>query len=147
MTTLRTVLTDPVAAGLYQVSGRVPLATLRRQIEQAGVWPAVLDGDAITDKPSLLRACADVLAFPAYFGHNWDALADCLTDLAWLPAPGYAIVYDHPAPLIRHAPADWAVAQEIFRDAAAYWRAANKPLAVLLRRAAGLTPAIPRLDP
>jgi hypothetical protein len=147
MTTLRAVLPDPAAAGLYQVSGRVPLATLLQLIEQAGVRPAVLDGDAIIDKPALLRACAAALAFPPYFGRNWDALFDCLTDLAWLPAPGYAIVYDHPTPLIRHAPADWAVAQEIFRDAAAYWCAANKPFVILLRRTAGLTPAIPRLDP
>lgn len=146
MTTLQTALTDPAAGGLYQVSGRVPLVTLRRQIARAGVRPAVLDGDAITDKSSLLRACADALAFPAYFGHNWDALADCLTDLSWLPAPGHAIVYDHPAPLIRRAPADWAVALDIFQDAAAYWRAAGEPFVVLLRRTAGLTPAIPHLD-
>jgi hypothetical protein len=147
MTTLRDVLTDPAAAGLYQVSGRVPLTTLRWRIEQAGVHPYQLDGDAITDKPTLLRACADALAFPSYFGRNWDALADCLTDLAWLPAPGYAIVYDNPAPLIRHAPGDWAVALDIFQDAAAYWRAAGKPFALLLRGTAGLAPAIPRLDP
>jgi hypothetical protein len=145
MPTLDAVLTDPAAAGLYRVSGRVPLATLRRRSEQAGVHLALLDGDAITDKPALLRACAAALAFPPYFGQNWDALADCLTDLSWLPAPGYAIVYDHPSPLIRQAPADWAVAQEIFRDAAAYWRAAGKPFALILRRTAGLTPAFPHL--
>jgi hypothetical protein len=146
MSTLQTVLTDPAAAGLYRISGRVPLATLRRRIERDGIRFSLLDGDTITDKPTLLRACAEALAFPPYFGHNWDALADCLTDLAWLPAPGWTIVYEYPVPLIRHAPADWAIAQEVFLDAAAYWRIAGRPFAVLLRRTAGLTPAIPRLD-
>lgn len=146
MTTLQTVLTNPAAAGLYRISGRTTVPVLRRRIEQTGVRSFLLDGDTITDKPTLLRACANGLAFPPYFGHNWDALADCLTDLSWLDVPGYAILYDNPTPLIRHAPADWAIAQEVFLDAAAYWRGAGKPFAVLLRRTAGFAPAIPRLD-
>ena len=146
MTTLREVLTNPAVSGLYRVSARTPVAALRRRIERTGVRPGLIDGDTITDKPALLRACAAGLAFPPYFGQNWDALADCLADLSWLPAPGYAIVYDNPTPLIRHAPADWAVAQEVFLDAAAYWRNTGKPFAVLLRRTGSLARTIPRLD-
>lgn len=40
-----------------------------------------LDGRKMTDKKSLLEHLSLTLAFPAYFGGNWDAAADCLTDL------------------------------------------------------------------
>lgn len=146
MTTLQQILTDPAAAGIYRVHGQLPLHTLLRRVEVAGLRPARLDGDAIADKPAFLRACADALAFPPYFGRNWDALADCLTDLSWLPESGHAVVYDHPAPLIRRAPADWAMARDIFGVAAERWRAARRPFVVLLRRTDGLAPDIPLLD-
>ena len=42
-------------------------------------------------KPALLRALADTLGFPPYFGHNWDALHDVLTDPSWLPPGGFVL--------------------------------------------------------
>jgi Barstar (barnase inhibitor) len=40
----------------------------------------VLDGRAITSKSELLTTLAKSLHFPTWFGHNWDALVDCLSD-------------------------------------------------------------------
>ena len=37
--------------------------------------------DDILDKETLLTSIAKACDFPAYFGHNWDALWDCLTDV------------------------------------------------------------------
>ncbi|MEV6237786.1 barstar family protein [Lentzea sp. NPDC051838] len=34
------------------------------------------------------------LQFPSYFGSNWPALEDMLTDLSWLPADGYLLVFE-----------------------------------------------------
>lgn len=45
-------------------------------------------------KLDLLRALSARLKFPAYFGHNWDALEECLRDLSWLGA-GVNIVLLH----------------------------------------------------
>lgn len=36
-------------------------------------------------KAETLTRIAISLDFPVWFGHNWDALADCLSDLSWLP--------------------------------------------------------------
>lgn len=39
-----------------------------------------LDGRKLRDRGSLFAAFARELGFPSYFGHNWDALVDCLDD-------------------------------------------------------------------
>lgn len=36
--------------------------------------------DKVLDKQTLLTHIAKACNFPDYFGHNWDALWDCLTD-------------------------------------------------------------------
>jgi RNAse (barnase) inhibitor barstar len=54
----------------------------------------VLEGtiaDVKTDK-ELFAVVASAMQFPDYFGHNWDALDECLCDMDWLPAEGYLLV-------------------------------------------------------
>jgi|SRR5207247_996686 len=38
----------------------------------------------IDSKDALLSFLATSLSFPGYFGMNWDALDECLSDLSWL---------------------------------------------------------------
>lgn len=47
------------------------------------------------DAEALFARIAARLRFPDWFGHNWDALLDCLRDLSWLPAAGHALVFQH----------------------------------------------------
>src|SRR4051794_32056628 len=44
-------------------------------------------------KEALLQAMGEALAFPAWFGGNWDALEDCLADLSWREAAGHVLVF------------------------------------------------------
>jgi RNAse (barnase) inhibitor barstar len=41
----------------------------------------ILDGNKTVDKASFLAQISDLLKFPDYFGHNWDALEECLNDV------------------------------------------------------------------
>lgn len=72
-------------------------------------------------KSGLLQVLAAGLSFPAYFGHNWDALEECLSDLAWLPA-GQTVVLQHQGlPLARRAD-ERRIYLEILRSASAAHR-------------------------
>jgi RNAse (barnase) inhibitor barstar len=145
MNTLATVLRTPAANGLYRLDWQQSLTDLQHFAAASKTNLVVLPGKTIQSKADLLDACATALAFPNYFGHNWDALADCLMDLSWLPAQGQLILYDHPAALIQHAPATWATAAAIFTQAAHYWRDHNRRFSVLLCHSAGTALSVPLL--
>ena len=94
----------------------------------------------ITDKAGFLAAVGTALDFPDWYGHNWDALADCLSDLSWMPADGYVIVLENADDFARACPADFATALEIFQEAADTWRDDGVPLWTLVGTAEGTLP-------
>lgn len=97
--------------------------------ELAGATTAVLDGPAT--KQELLGAIADALSFPGWVGRNWDALADALGDLSWLPPGAYGLVWRHPGRMPR---VDRTTAVGILRAAAENSAGTERPLTVLLVR-------------
>lgn len=57
-----------------------------------------------TSKESFLREIAEALEFPSWFGHNLDALWDCLTDLT----EPTALVWTDWQPFAVHQRKDWS---------------------------------------
>lgn len=57
-----------------------------------GLNVATIDAARITSADDLFGAIASAWRFPASFGVNWDALADCLRDLEWEQSSGFALV-------------------------------------------------------
>ncbi|WP_416137361.1 barstar family protein [Halomonas sp. HK25] len=79
-------------------------------------------------REALLDALAASLAFPDYFGRNWDAAWDCLTELGWESGRAQVI-------LLPEAPADgaaMAIFLALMSDACDHWAARGQTLAVLL---------------
>jgi RNAse (barnase) inhibitor barstar len=104
------------------------------EAERAGWRVFWLDGAGLDGKRALLHRCAEEFAFPSYFGHNWDALQDCLNDLSWAPATrGYLVVYDRWGDLANADPASHRTLVGVFETAVAHWRGTATPMAVLLR--------------
>ncbi|MFB4197780.1 barstar family protein [Streptomyces carpaticus] len=100
-----------------------------------GPAPHRLDLTGVRDKAGLLRSCAEQLGFPDGFGHNWDALDDCLRDLSWWGEPGadgWTVEVTGWGELRRRAPELARTLAEIFADAGTYWRERGVPLTVTL---------------
>ena len=88
MTTLDEVLHDERPAdhqhpdGVYQWPGRtVPASELQRVRDRGWTVDVVQLGQATSDK-AMFKAFQRDLGFPEWFGHNWDALVDALSDWA-----------------------------------------------------------------
>lgn len=72
-------------------------AELLAELEHAGGVVVRLDGREMRTDHDLFRVFARELNFPAYFGHNWDALVDCLRHLhpAWPHPRDLAVIISH----------------------------------------------------
>ena len=65
---------------------------VKQALEDMGYFVAQIDKAPIRNKDELLYALDKACNFPDYFGFNWDALEDSLTDFYWQPAKGYALM-------------------------------------------------------
>lgn len=100
----------------------------------AGLHCTRLDLSACTDKDEFLARIATAFEFPAWFGRNWDALADCLDDLEWLPGTGHVLVIEHAADLRAAAPETFETMLEILAETSGAWQARGLPFWVLVTR-------------
>ncbi len=55
------------------------------------IYVGVIDGHKSQNVYDFLNNISIAFKFPDYFGYNYDALDECLNDLAWLDTPGYAL--------------------------------------------------------
>lgn len=69
----------------------------------------------------LLTEFARALDFPDYFGHNWDALEECLADLEWLPAKGYILLITDAMHVLPDDEEEYETFLEVLRDAGEAW--------------------------
>ncbi len=136
------VIYGAMAPGLYRLSAWVTPGSVERRVRKEGWQYAYLDGNQIRDKGDFLHAMDQTLRFPSYFGYNWDALEECLTDLSWLPAPGYVILYNRPNRFISNSLDEWTTARLILEEAVTHWHREGSPLFVLFRRAGFSLPTV-----
>ncbi|MBX7554456.1 barstar family protein [Streptomyces sp. NPDC004232] len=87
----------------------------------AGRLVVTLDLDGVTDKAGLMDRAARALALPDWFGRNWDALADSLSDHTVWPEgaveQGLLIVVRGWQPYAEARPKEWRIAQDVFTEA------------------------------
>ena len=139
--TLEGRLLDATRAGPYLAPA--DLRALLEAVRRSGLKLLRIDLKDVRDKTGLLRALASGLEFPEWFGGNWDALEECLTELGDAPR-GYVLLLDHCAELVEHAPHDFTMAMEIFEDVAEFWAEQGKGFWTLF---GGIVKPVPGLRP
>jgi hypothetical protein len=61
-------------------------------LQAEGIVARVLRGSKMTTLGDFFDEIGAALQFPAYFGENWDALDECLTDMLWLRGHAYVLI-------------------------------------------------------
>ena len=121
-----------VNSGVHHAGTDVDEAELGRLSAARGFEFALIDLRNVQDKAGFLGEVSKVLKFPSYFGMNWDALSDCLTDMSWKPAAGHVLLFAGFSMLQEKAAADATVAVQILHAAADFWRQKGVPFYVVL---------------
>lgn len=80
-----------------------------------------IDGRDARTKSALLAQLGARLCFPEYFGRNWDALDECVRDLAWMPARGYVLAVTNADELLSDDRRDYETFISLMRTAGAEW--------------------------
>lgn len=146
MTRLTSTLLDgSKPPGMYRWLSRAHPAAISRELESSGWHLHVLEGGRAKDTQTFFDECARTLEFPAWFGRNWDALADCLSDLTWLPATTHVLLWERYRVLAKRDPAAWVNAGEIMAEKAAESGKRGVPPFYVLLRGDGPTDSIPLL--
>jgi RNAse (barnase) inhibitor barstar len=138
------LLADASRAGVYR-RPQGGVAELRAAAKKLGFVQFRVRLDAVHDKQGFLAAVSQALTFPAWFGHNWDALEDCLTDLSWQPAPGYLVTLSHADEFRAAEEQGFATALRIFEAAADHWREDGVPFWTLADLHGASLPDLPDL--
>lgn len=119
------------AGSVLRFNARLP-TTLAGAAQAAGMELVTVDTRKARDKPAFLRASAEALHFPEYFGQNWDAFYDCIADRAQAAGKGEVIVFEDLSGFARTEPEEFATAVDALREAAEFWVEQSKRLIVLI---------------
>ena len=91
-----------------------------------------IDLSLATTSKKLFQILGCSLHFPDWFGDNWDALADCLSDMSWSEADGYVLLLQCLEDLQRVEAETVTKFFDLLRDAANNWRTQGVPFWVLV---------------
>lgn len=123
---LQSILADAGKAGVYHLP-HIDKKQLVGAAKDGGLAAFRVNLTKVGDKEQMLAAIAKSLKFPRGFGHNFDALADCLADMAWKPADGYLVLLEHCDGIHNQAEEDFVSTLNIFERAASDWREEGIP--------------------
>ena len=114
--------------GIYWADS--PTAGRIRAAGDYNVW--TIDGAAANSRESFFAALAAELKFPGYFGYNWDATYDCLTDLAGGNESAAVLAVTHGDQFLAGMGREWETAHRVFADAVAFWQGRGRLLLIYL---------------
>jgi hypothetical protein len=114
-------LSDAAKSGVYRTAREDEILAATRG---SALHVARIDLAGTADRDAVLARFAQALSFPKWFGGNWDALEDCLSDLSWLTADGQVLLIEGAkrVPVVERG-----TLVDILSSAAASWAERRRP--------------------
>lgn len=134
MSKLLARLRDAGRSGVYRVAQADEIVEAAHGSE---LDVARIDLAGASDKEQLLARIAAALSFPDWFGRNWDALEDCLGDLAWRGDRGHVLLIEGFENLRARRPDDFGMLLDVLASSAQYWLEQGRPFFVAFVDGAG----------
>lgn len=143
MSGLAALLVGRVDPGIYLWHGAFEVDDVRHSVEHAGWGFGHVDGWREGGKTGFLAAAGRALAFPDWYGQNFDALADCLHDIG-SGTDGVVLLWDGWATLARDDEKAFSIALSVLGSRVNADR--GVPFAVLMRGEGPDVAGLPSLD-
>lgn len=94
-------LSEPVGPWVASFGGTPAQAyELAWKLEREGATVRVVRGNKMRNVANLFNELGAAMQFPDYFGENWAAMDECLSDLSWMPGQRYVVVVSHARELL-----------------------------------------------
>ena len=114
------------------------LCTLMYNYEhEKGAFVCFLRGELCGSSNEFFREISTAMRFPYYFGWNWNAFDECITDLEWLTFSSILIVIDSFDRMFKEENHDDECKEYLIRylkNAAEYWESEGIPMIVYLNQ-------------
>jgi RNAse (barnase) inhibitor barstar len=126
------LFTSAAGSAVYTAVQVQSLPEIERAARSHGLIFFHIDLAGVSTKEGFLEIASQALQFPDYFGMNWDAFEECLTDLSWSPGGGYVIVFNNIEDFAKNARLELNTARKILKLCASLWKKQNTPFYVLI---------------
>lgn len=123
--TLQKMLAQPKQAGIYHLPHGAK-AALSKAAKALGFANFQVSFEESDNMGTILAALGRDLDFPDWYGANFDALNDCLTDFSWHEAAGYVITIAH-ADAVHATPNSFSALNAVLTNAIEEWQARDVP--------------------
>lgn len=124
-------LKSAASSGVYNLP-QTHRDSLKQAADKLGLPVLVADISACRKVTEALRQIGTVLHFPTWYGANFDALFDCLTDPDWQTGDGLILLIDGTDSLRQAESENFSTLVEVFQAASETRRETGNPCWILL---------------
>ncbi|MET8570653.1 barstar family protein [Streptomyces sp. NPDC004783] len=112
---------EPHEAEVRVVPADSTLSVARALPPTGLIHSARMRGREMRDSDGVFTQFYEALRLPDYFGWNWNALRDCLTDLHWIGAKHFLLTIDDADAVLSESAEEREILFRALNDAVRFW--------------------------
>lgn len=113
---------------VHTVLNESPISAWQALPPSGSIYSARMHGEQMGDIDGVFSQFYEALRLPEYFGWNWNALYDCLSDLNWISATRYLLIMEDSEKILTEDPEERSILfRTLLRSAEDWARRPNFP--------------------